>query len=205
MNRHNAVFVTVGAVATVLGLGLLFVPGTLAFGPVGRVLDGIEEAGSERVFLIAGSGVIAYLALALRTPGVDGETSQATRRFEQFVEQPPGTDATESKHITASELDEGIEAAIENGGEAVVVLRERLRTTAAAVYGEVTNTSPETARAAVNRGQWCRDPVAAAFLAGPDGPSHPLAGKIRLLIVPDRERRRRIERTMTAIERLEGT
>lgn len=205
MNVRHAVFGAVGAVAAVFGLGLLFVPELLAVGPVGRVLDSIGEAGSERVFLIAGSGVVAYLALALRSPGDDGDTSRARRRFDQFVEQPPETVAPGGEHITASELEEGIEAAIENGGEGIVVVRERLRTTAVAVYGDVTNTSPETARAAVDRGQWCRDPVAATFLAGPDGPTQSLAARVRLLIVPDRERRRRIERTITAIEQLEET
>jgi hypothetical protein len=49
-----------------------------------------------------------------------------------------------------------------------------------------------------------RDPVAAAFLAGEGGPEPGLAARVRLWLVPERERARRVERTVRAIEHLGG-
>lgn len=203
MNRWRLGFGVAGAVATGFGVALLLVPGAVAVGPVDGAVAALETAGTEQVLLAAGFGLVSYLAVALRTPAADPGADEPTRRFERIVERPPGTGPTGTNPIAAAELDEGIDAAIERGGEPLAVLRERLRTTAASVYAEATNAPEEAASAAVERGEWCRDSVAAAFLAGSGGPSHPPVDKLRLLLFPIRERRRRIERTMTAIERLE--
>lgn len=195
-----------GALATALGLGLLFVSDLFTVGPVETAIAAVDAAGAQRAFLFVGAGVIAYLAVALRTPrDRTAVGSVADDRFERVVENPPETVDTSDRRLTAADIDDGIESAIEDGGERVVALRQRLRTTAASVYGDVTGTPEGTARAAIDRGQWCHDPVAAAFLAGPEGPSYPLGAKIRLLLIPGNERRRRIERTITAIEQLEYT
>lgn len=200
MYWRRVAFGGLGAVAALFALGLLFVPG-VGSGPAAVLLDVVETAGAERVLLVAGLGLLAYLGVALRMPG--GERQADTHRFEERTEGAVDGITTGEQRITASELDEGIEAAIEGGGEALVVLRHRLRTTAASVYADVTARPTDAAEDAIAGGQWCRDPVAAAFLAGPAGPSHPVSGKLRLLIAPERERRRRIERTISAIEDLE--
>lgn len=202
MNWGRVAFGGAGAAATALGLALLAVPGIVAVGPVAWLLGAVETVGAESVLLAAGLGVLVSLGFALRTPS--STTPDApTRRFDRAVEQPPGTVRAGANRIAAANLDEGIEAGIDRGGEPLAVLRERLRTTAASVYGEVTNTPPEQARAAVDRGEWCSDPVAAAFLSGSGGPTQPPIAKLRLLLFPPRERTRRIERTITAIEELE--
>lgn len=202
MRWRRAVFGTLGILATLAGLALLFVPG-FAAGPAAALLDAVEAVGSERVLLAAGLGVIAYLGIGLRTPDADSESDSGTHRFDERATGATETGTTGTQPITASELDEGIQAAIEDGGEPLVVLRERLRTTAVSVHADVIGVPQSDARAAVEGGEWCRDRVATAFLAGPDGPGYSLSATLRLLVVPRRERRRRIERTITAIEGLE--
>jgi hypothetical protein len=64
--------------------------------------------------------------------------------------------------------------------------------------------SRERAREAVAAGTWTDDPVAAAFLAGEGGPVPSLRARARLWLLPERERERRVERALRAIER-EGT
>ena len=202
MRWRRVTFGAVGIIATLFGLALLFVP-RIATGPATVLLDGVEVVGSERVLLAAGLGLIAYLTVGLRTPDGEAGVDTGTHRFDERREPAPETGTTGSQPITASELDDGIDAAIEDGGEPLAVLRERLRTTAVSVYADVTGAPQSDARAAVEGGEWCRDEVAAAVLAGPDGPSHSLSATLRLLFLPRRERRRRIERTITAIEGLE--
>lgn len=203
MNRQQIAFAIVGALTTAFGLALLFTPNTVLIDPVEMLVEGVETTGQGPVLLLTGIGVIAYLGIALRPTENETESGQATRRFEQYIEQPPGTIPEDDRRLTASDLDEEITEAIENGGESLVVLRRRLRTTAASVYADVMNTQTASAQTVVDQGEWCRDPVAAAFLAGSAGPSTPLQGKLRMFLLPRRERRRRIERTITAIEQLE--
>lgn len=202
MHWQRAAFGTIGALATLFGLGLLFVP-QLTTGPATGLLNAIEQVGSERVLLAAGLGLIAYLGVALRTPDEDSGSDPASHRFDERTVRAAGDATTGHQRITASELDEGIEVAIEDGGESMAAVRERLRATAASVYADVTGVPESDARAAVARGEWCGDRVAAAFLADPDVRDRSLSWTLRLLVVPRRERRRRIERTITAIEELE--
>lgn len=202
MRWRRAAFGMIGLLATVFALALLFVP-RIAAGPVTGLLDAVERVGSERVLLAAGLGLIASLGVALRSPSDETGAEQATRRFDERIERDAGRATTGHQRITASELDEGIEAAVEDGDEALAVLRERLRTAAVSVYADVMAVPESDARAVVAGGEWCRDELPAAFLAGPDGPGHSLSENLRLLVVPRRERRRRIERTITAIEELE--
>lgn len=203
MSQQQIALAIVGALTTAFGVALLFTPNTVLIGPVEMLVADVENVGQGPVLLVAGIGVIAYLGIALRTTESETDTGQATRRFEQYIEQPPGTVPEDDRRLTASELDEGFTEAIENGGEPLVVLRRHLRTTAASVYADVMNTQTASAQTVVDEGEWCRDPVAAAFLAGSAGPSTPLQGKLRMFLLPRRERRRRIERTITAIEQLE--
>jgi hypothetical protein len=200
MRWRRVAFGGIALLAMVFGLSLLFVPRITA-GPVAGLVDAVETVGSERVLFAAGLGLIASLGVALRSPGTGAD--QATRRSGGRIERDAGGPTTGHQRITASELDEGIEAAIDDGGEPMAVLRDRLRTTAASVYADVMGVPESEARAAVAGGEWCRDELAAAFLASPDGPGHSLSETLRLLVVPRRERRRRIERTITAIEELE--
>lgn len=198
MNWWQTLFGAVGVVATVFGFGVLFAPDLFASGPVEMVTDGITEIGTDSVFLAAGAGLILFLGFALRSPGVtDEETPQ---QFERFLDREP-TD----EQLTASAITQEIETAVEDGGEALITVREELRIAATSVYADITNVPEESAREAIDRGTWCEDRVATAFLAGPDGPSRSLEARLRLLVVPGRERRRQIERTITAIESLEYT
>ena len=63
--------------------------------------------------------------------------------------------------------------------------------------------SPSAAREAVRSGTWTEDPVAAAFLA--EESRLPLSERLRAVIDPGRAYRRRVRRTVAAIESLDPT
>lgn len=196
MNWWRGLFGVVGLAAATLGAGLLFAPNLVAIGPVEQLLGSIDRAGSDRVLLIAGGGVVAYLLIALRTPKSTHDEGSPAERFDS-------SPVVTGDQVTASGIDSDVGTAIETGGAELDIVREQLRTTAVTVYSDATGQQASVAREAVERGEWCRDSAAAAFLAGPDGPSPSLLANVRLFVLPERERRRRIERTISAIEGLE--
>lgn len=63
--------------------------------------------------------------------------------------------------------------------------------------------SAERAGEAVREGAWTDDPVAAAFLA--DEPAYPLVERLRGVVDPGAAYRRRVRRTVAAIERVDRT
>jgi sugar (pentulose or hexulose) kinase len=108
------------------------------------------------------------------------------------------------RRLAGADLDAVVDRANETGGSALREVREALGRTATDVYAEYADVDRERAREAVRAGTWTRDPVAAAFLAGEAGPDPGLAARARLWLVPERERARRVERTVRAIEGLGG-
>lgn len=193
----------VGLFAMVGGLALLFVPSVVTVGPVDGLQKSIAVAGTERVLLLAGTVIACYLGVTVRrTPTRDDLTPQR-QRFDRAESHPPESVTVSRERLVATRLDADIDAAIEAGGPALRVVRTQLRWTVIAVYTDRHGTTEQTAREAVDQGEWCHDRVANSFLAA-DGRATPTLGdRLRLFAVPERERRRRIERTIGAIERIE--
>ena len=214
----------IGVVTTGLGLALLLVPGLIGtLGPIGLVIEAVDAFDGKILVLLAGLGVTAYVVLVARSrpaPETAGTRSAAQRRFERAGANPPEAVTAEPRAVSASTVDGSFEAAVEHGGAALHDARAQLTTAAVGACAVATGQSREAARDAVARGTWTDDPVAALFLMVDDTggcnsftrqsllsaePSPPLGARLRLWLTPRRERRRRIEATVAAIERLEGT
>lgn len=90
---------------------------------------------------------------------------------------------------------------IADGGDRFEAATRLVADTAVAACAEATGSDRRTARDRIDRGGWTDDPVAAACLAGPEGPRYPPLSRLRVRVAPASERRRRIERTLAEIER----
>lgn len=196
MNWHRPVFGGVGVVAILFGIGLLLAPTVSTIGPVAQTLQFVEAAGTTRVLLVTGAGLLAYLLVGLRSP----DASESELGVDRFAPEPE----PDQSGLAGGRLNQQIQTAIDDGGESFATVRESLRGTAVSVYADAVGWSERQAGLAVEQGEWCSDSLVAAFLAGSDGPSLPFAAQVRLFVFPRRERRRRIERTVAVIERVQG-
>ena len=208
MRSRVALFGTAGILATSLGALLLFVPDlVLGVGPLGGLVERLS--GTDPKMLALGSGLLAalYLGLAAR-PRSDPETaappSPAEARFEMAATAPPEAVTAERQAVAAESVDEDVSRAVSEGEDALREVRSQLRLTATSAYADVAAVPPGQARDRIDRGEWTRDPVAATFLAGSEGPDPSLRMRLRRWLVPARERRRRIERTIGAIETMQA-
>lgn len=208
MRRRAVLFGVVGTISTLFGVGLLVAPDLLlGIGPVAGLVDWLTATDPRNLVLVAGLVAGVYLGIAVRSrpePDTVPSSSSSDARFESASKQPPETVATERRTPAGTWVDDDVEAAVSDGGAAMETLRSRLFEATAAVYAEAVDVPPVRARELVASGQWTRDPVAASFLAGPDGPTPSVGRQVRLWLTPGRERRRRIERTISAIEQLEA-
>ena len=197
MNWHRPVFGTVGLVAVLLGLGLLFVPAVSSVGPIQQLLGYVEAAGTTRTLLLTGGGLIGYLVVGLRSPDRSSEEPTVDRFETESVDERPDADG-----VTGAQFDQEVQTAIDDGGESFASVREQLQQTAAMVYADAVGCSDEQAWQAIEDGTWCSDGFAATFLSSRHSLS--LGAQLRLFALPRRERRRRIERTVAVIEQVQG-
>jgi len=197
MSWRRPVFGGIGLAAVLFGIGLLLVPAVGSLAPIRVALRYVEAAGTLRILLLTGGGVLGYLLVGLRSPDGTGAAT-AVDRFEPAAPEQSGP----QEGVSGWQLDRQVRAAVTDGGEPFADVRERLRQTAASVYADAVGCSGERARRAVERGEWCSDPLVEAFLSESDGPS--MGAQVRLFVFPRRERRRRIERTVAVIERVQG-
>lgn len=208
MRRRAAVLGTLGALLTVVSAGFAFVPDLLlAVGPVRDTVRALSGTDPTAVVLAATVVVALYVAVAARSSAGESSLaprSDADRRFDGVATTPPEAVTADRRGRTAAALDAEVDAAVEFGGHRLASVRDVLARTAADVVADHRGTDPATAREAVETGTWTDDDVAAAFLAGEAGPTPALGSRIRLWLAPERERRRRIERTVDAIRALAG-
>jgi len=206
MGLRALLFGAVGVVATGFGLLVLVAPDLVrGVGPIGSVLDAVVTADQRLVMLVTGllvGGSLVVTARSRQDPE-DGSDSTAEMRFE--TGKPPEAVTADRRTVVASHVDDALEGAIQQGGPRLQETRSQLSAAAAGSYAAATGSSREVARAAVANGEWTRDPVAAMFLATDGGPEPDVRSRLALWLVPRRERRRRIERTIAAIERLGET
>lgn len=188
---RRPVFGTVGLAAVAVGLALLLAPDLATTGPVAGLVEAVDTVGSTGVLLATGVALVGYLVVGLRSPTPSDDS-------DSFDPPESGPDAAA---IAGSGLDAAVETAVADGGESFQQVTERLRRVATAVYADRQECSTHEARDAIDRGEWCRDDLAAAVLA--DQRAVPFGAQVRLFVLPERERRRRITRTLAAIERLE--
>ena len=210
MRRERVLVLGVlGTVATGLGLATLLVPDLVrSLGPLGLFVEGVAGSNPKLLLLVTGLAVTGYVVLVARSrPASEtaGTRSDAQRTFERVGSNPPEGVTAEGRTVSASAIDGSFETAAEHGGAALHGARTQLQTAAAETYAVVTGQPRDAAREAVAAGTWTDDPAAAMFLAATDDAAPPVSARVRLWLTPRRERRRRIEATVAAIERLEAT
>jgi len=209
MQYRTTLFGALGAVSTGFGLAVVLIPETVrSVGPLGRLLDAVGSVDPTGVMLVAGLLVGGYATVVARSRPARASVStqsDAQRRFETAGSSPPERVTGRGRTITAAELDADIDAAIEHGGQSLKRVRSQFVALATDVYADATGQAQEGASAAIENGTWTTDQVAAAFLSATQDSVPPMRARLALWLRPQRERQRRIERTIAAIERLEGT
>ena len=160
----------------------------------------VESMDPERLLLGLGFAVGAYAAWAARA-GSDEPSSREgpAARFAGNADSPEAVSAADRTR-TGESLDARIEAACAGDEAALDSVRSTLAETAASAHARAADRAPGDARRAVETGEWTDDSVAAAFLAGEDGPSFSLLARLRAWLDPEAERRRRVERTVAAVD-----
>jgi hypothetical protein len=209
MRLRLAVFGTLGAAATVLGAVLVFAPDLLLdVRPVGQTIASLST--DPKTIMTGAAAVVGfYVLVAARSPGAGQSlppVSEADQQYDAATTDPPEAVTADRRSMTGAGIDADIEAAVASGGTQLRVLRDLLRDLAADAYVRAYADSPQALdvdpREPIEAGTWTDDGVAAAFLAGEGGPTPSLLSRLRLWLAPERERERRIEATMAAIERL---
>lgn len=202
MRLRVAVLGGLGALATVAAGVFVFAPGIVRGSePVAAAIDWLAGVDPTLVIL-AGSAVVGlYVLVSARTGGAGGTTAE-TDRFATAIDEPPEAVTADRRQVAGERVDRVVDRAIEMGGRSLREVREHLGQTAATAYAEREQVTAERAWAAVTNGEWTDDTMAAAFLADENGPKPGLVARVRLWLTPERERRRRVERTTGAVERL---
>lgn len=209
MRPRTALFGAIGILSTAVGASLLLVPDVVTgLGPVDAVVSAAGTLDTATVGIFAGVLVVASLFVTARTrsvPTASGSQSSAGPRFEGAATSPPEVATVGAGSLTAAGVDNDIRTAVAEGDDSLEDVRLLLYETVTSVYAERAGVPVPQAGAIVDRGDWTDDPVAAVFLADVDGPDAPLGMRLRLWLTPRRERTRRIERTVAAIERVSDT
>lgn len=204
MRLRVTIFGTLGVFSTAIGVAILAMPAEFRrTAPIEQLVDGIATVPQTGVLFVTGAFAAGYIVLAARSrpqPEPDASSESGQNRFETVVDSPPEAVTADRETVTAAGIDERVEEAVEGSEVALMQVRSTLRTLAARTYEDAAESASEDEQRAIRTGQWTADAVVAGFLAGPDGPAPPLWSRLRLWLTPERERRRRIERTLAVIE-----
>lgn len=192
-----------GVLATLLGALAVAAPAAVArTAPLSTLVNAAATVGPRDLF-VAGS---AALGLSLLRAAVSSRESRlvsgspaASRRFAAVVADEPETATAPEGTLAASEVDEAIDRAVGGDERAGEQVGDRLRRLAVARLAREERDRASADRA-VAAGTWTDDRTAAAFLSGDDGPTPTLGSRLRLWLDPERERERRIRRTVAALD-----
>lgn len=200
-----AVLGGLGGALTGVAAGLVFAPDLLlGTAPAEAAVRTLSGADPRTVALWTALTVLAALAVVSWTPTGSGYVpgAEAETAFERALADAPEAVTDDRRRVAAADLDADLTRAVVDGGGRIVALRESLVETAVGAYAEYERVDRARARTAVESGEWTDDRTAGAFLAEEDGPTPTLLSRARLWLTPERERRRRVDRTLAAIRRL---
>lgn len=206
MDTRLAVGGAVGTLATVVAALALFAPDVLTAVPaLPALVEWAETVDAGAALLVAGL-LVALAAIVAARIGVQGTSDGvATDAFDGLTGTPPEAATASHRTVTGAGLDGAIDSAVDGDDDALGTVRTRLATLAAAAHARTAGDDRDAADAAVRTGDWTEDPVAAAFLAEDGAARQSIAARLRLWLAPERERRRRVDRTLAAIDStLEG-
>lgn len=201
MRARIAVFGALGTLVTVLAAVAVFAPGVVErVGPLAGLAAVLDEVDRRQLLLLAS------VAVGLFVSAVSWRATRSARgerdAFDDATAGPPEDVTTARQRQTATGLQGEFDAAVRGDEDAADLVRDRLRETAARAYVRATDCDRDAARSAVREGDWTDDPIAAAALAGDDGPTYPLGSRLRLWLDPESERERRFDRTVRATAEL---
>lgn len=194
MRWGRAVFAVIGLLAIGVAVAITFLGG------VGNSLVGfISGLDSPLLLLGTGLGIVGIGGVVAWMVGFGSDTAETI--YDAAIESPP-EDVTE-RHGTLAAAQYETEVAKAQAGDpdAMDTLVGRLRQTAVTIYAVSGGVTRDDAQLAVVAGTWTDDRIAAATLA--EDEPQPIISRLRLWLDPEQERTRRIERTITAIRRLE--
>jgi len=193
MHPLRVVLGAVGAIATLFGVGLTVAPGVFRTGPVEQLTASIAETNPMTLLVVLGVAAGLLIAVAAWPRTTSTGPTDAERRFATAVQTAAGGDrAGPETDLLGADLD----TAARRGGEHWEGVRSELAETAVRTYARTADVPPEAARAAIEDGGWTDDSLAAGVVTGETPP----VARLRLWLAPERERRRRLERTVAAIE-----
>ncbi|EMA19575.1 MULTISPECIES: DUF7269 family protein [Haloarcula] len=196
MRLRTVVFGTVGLLATAVAAALIVAP-TAA----GESLVAVFGSVAPTTALLAGSLTVGLCAvLAGWLGGLFGGGSATA--FDVAIDTPPEDVTATGSRLFAADIDAAIDDAVAGDDEAMDTVTERLAAAATTAYAVGSSVSQASAHQAVRAGTWTDDAVAAALLSPTESQS--LLARLRLWLDPESERRRRIRRTVDAIERMSG-
>ncbi|MES3161903.1 MAG: hypothetical protein PPP55_10105 [Halorubrum sp.] len=189
-----------------LAVGFLAVGSTLALGAV--LLGGFLPTPSASVarplyalaVLIPVFGVLVVLYAARLA------SRQRSRRRSDPLSGSDALGLVSSGDTVVADTERQLSAAVDaryrcRSTRSAATIREELTEGAARVVTARHGLSPAAAREAVRTGEWTDDPVAAGFLG--EDTRLPVGEQLRSLVDPGSAYRRRVRRTVAAIERLD--
>lgn len=192
--RLRTVVGALGLIGTALALGLVLVPTSVqSIRPVTLATSALPTENPEALLL--GLGFVVGLAATVLTRAVSDHGGGVSG---SLVQAPPEVVQSTIPTRPGREFDRRLDRAY---GEDLTAIREALRATAVETLVSQNGADPADARARIERGSWTDDQVATAFLGAQ---SQPLVARLRGWLDPAAEWERRVQRTVAAIERLEG-
>lgn len=198
MSRRARVAAGLGTGLTLFGVLVLLVPSVLAIGPGAWLERQFADIDPLVLMLLAGIGMALYLGVTGRAAPPNPPESDAVSRFQRLVDHPPERITADGQLRAGGGIDADAKLAIEAGGEPYDRICTLLGRTATDVYAASNRLGSEAAVRAVQCGEWTDDDVAGWVLAEDTVP--PRAARLHHWLRPNTERRRRIERVLTAIE-----
>lgn len=185
----RAVAGVVGAAVTLVALAFVLAPDS-----VGAVLP-LQQFVTEdpRLTVVAIAALIGLVSVAFARSG--GTKSQPDP---DIVDEPPETVPETGTTAPGSALTYRIDRAADGDEGAATDVRDVLRTSALRTLARDPSVDTAAAEERLQSGSWTEDTLAAAYLGGG---TLPVSARLREWLAPERERRRRIERTVAAIER----
>jgi hypothetical protein len=208
-DRLRTALGTVGIASTLLGVLAVTTPGLVAgTEPLATLVRTLSDVEVSKL-LLAGCVTVGIVVVrfAWRSAGsdrasrVDGDPAG---EFDRLLDAPPEAVTVETARPTAADLDAAVDRAVAGDAAALAAVGDRLADLAADRLVRYRGYAPPGAADAVAAGTWTDDRVAAAFLSGDHGPIHSFGSRLRLWLDPEAERRRRLDRTVGAVDALDG-
>jgi len=175
----------VGLLGSVLALALVVSPAVASVRPVELAAAALPTDRPD--LLVAGIGLVVGLAATM-----------FSRLGSDDLPAPLVTTPPESAQSSTPTTGRGFDAALERADSESQV-RDSLRATAVESLVQQSGFDRQRARTAIREGSWTDDRLAAALVGTV---AFPLVSRLRAWLDPIAEHRRRVERTIDAIERL---